>query len=1041
MCGNRLRALARFCDACGALIGPGHPAGERKQITVLFADVVESMRLATRVDSERLREIMTNLLNRSAAVVQRYQGTVDKFTGDGLMALFGAPIALEDHALRACIAALEIQSSAQELAEEVLSRDDVELRIRIGLNSGEVIAGDVGTGPGSYTAVGHPVGMAQRMESAAWPGTVLCAESTARHVSHSAVFGPVQRVAVKGADEPVMARVLEAVESDRPALGRDASPFLGRDAELAELLDASSGGQVTITGVMGEAGVGKSRFIREFATAVGADPIVARCESHTANVPLYALVRLLRAIFSLRGLDRTAARARITDELSNVDPHPGDREVLFDLLSIGEPNKMVATMTTDARRHQLVEMMRRIAESRPKRMLFIVDDVHWIDPASEEVLARFAEALASTASMFVSGFRPEYQGPLRRMSQTTIILAPLNAYAATALATELIGRHPTVEGLAGRIVVPSAGNPFFVEEIVRDLVGRGLLAGQHSDYRLVGSLNAITVPPTVHAVLAARIDRLAADEKFILNAAAVIGSSFGLDLLSSLLPDIDADRLRGLLSAELIDQTAHLPIPRYMFRHPLVHAVAYDSQLLATRADSHRRLAAAIQTRDPAAVEQNSALIAQHLEAAGDLKESHRWYMLSADWLAQRDIRGARDCWGRAQVVADTMPAGNAGVTDMRIAPRAQLALTEWIVGGRAESQRIVDELRLLTAQSGDLLPLALALAGRLTSMILHEGRVRDAVVMAAELKNLYDRIDNSTATQRAELLMAVAFAQYSAGDLSESLMTTERLLVIGRELTVHDVAPAMAMAGAIKSMSGRVMEGRRDLTDARRLCRELGDALTFSIVMGYQIDPVLLGIEVVDDALLHQTRDAVGMAKSFGDAYGLALARYAHGMALIRSNDPRREEGVRLLKLSRVDGMDIGGSNLDADIAVELIRQGESVDVRLATLLDTVKDEMNNGDVVFVGQSVATLVQILVQRHAAGDLDQAHQIVAELAVAMAHCSEPALELWPLQCRAVLADAAGDQRAFRIAVAEYRDLARRLVAAGHLAAADAIAQR
>jgi adenylate cyclase len=228
-CGNDLRAKARFCDVCGAPVSARSAAGEHKQVTVLFADVVGSMKLAAALDAERLQEIMNELFNRAAAVVQRYQGTVDKFTGDGLMALFGAPVALEDHALRACISALEIQSVTKELATEVLRADGVALQLRVGLNSGEVIAGEIGSGPGRYTAVGHPVGMAQRMEAAAPAGGVLCSLSTARFVEDATRLGSVEGVAVKGADAAVPARQLLAVESDRMVLGRNEGLMLGRD--------------------------------------------------------------------------------------------------------------------------------------------------------------------------------------------------------------------------------------------------------------------------------------------------------------------------------------------------------------------------------------------------------------------------------------------------------------------------------------------------------------------------------------------------------------------------------------------------------------------------------------------------------------------------------------------------------------------------------------------------------------------------------------------------------------------------------------------
>lgn len=998
------------------------------------------MELAAALDPERLREIMHELFNRSATVVQRYLGTVDKFTGDGLMALFGAPAALEDHALRACISALEIQAVATRLAAEVRLRDHVELQVRIGLNSGEVIAGEIGAGPGRYTAVGHPVGMAQRMEAAAQPGGVMCTASTARLIEHSAVLGPTEWVTVKGSGEPVPARRLERVESDRSVMGRDEGPLMGRDADLAELLDAFHGGQKCVVTIRGEPGLGKSRLIRELAsgaTTTGAEIVIARCESHTANVPLHALSRVLRAMFGIRGLDAATARVHIAAQLEGVvEPDSGDSDILFDLLSIGDPETTALTMKPDARRRRLIEMMGKVAKTRPARTLFVVEDLHWVDAASEEVLAKFAETLTATQSMFVGSFRPEYHGALREMSETTIMLAPLNDGTTESLTAELIGRDATVLGVAERIAQAAAGNPFFVEEIVRDLVGRGLLLGNRGDYRLIGDLDSIAVPATVQSVIAARIDRLTVPDKSILNAAAVIGSSFDLDVLHAVLADTESGDLRNLVSAELIDQVQFLPKPRYAFRHPLVRAVAYESQLTATRGDGHRRLAAAIEARNPSAVEENSALIAQHLEAAGELGAAYAWYMRSGDWLSRRDTMGARDSWERARLIADRLPADEEGVTSKRIAPRAQLTFKPWLVGGTADDERRFDELRELATQSGDLLSLAMGMAGRVTSLILTHGRPRDATAMASELMGLIDKIDGAP-SEMAEMLLAVAFARYETGALKEALRATDRLREMVPGPTATDLAPADCLAGAINIISGRRAEGRRDLQVGLRLARE-EDPVTYAIAVSYKADLVVLGFELADEALVNETRDALLLAESFGDAYGLSLARFAHGTALLRSGDPRRDAGIDLLHQSRSGGLDIYGSLVDAELAAEMARQGRR-DAPLQTLRAVVQTEIDAGETLFVGPSLAVLVQLSVSRGAQTDLEKARDIVAQFEAQLPQSPEPALQLWPLQCLAVVANAVGDAAGYAEVVTRYRDLAEKLHARGHLAVAKQLA--
>ena len=295
-------------------------------MTVLFADVVHSMDIAAAVGAERLREIMAELVNRAAVVVQRYGGTVGSFTGDGVMAVFGAPVALEDHALRACLAALGVQDDAKRLAEEVQRRDGADLRLRIGLNSGQVIAGEIGSGSFGYTAVGEQVGIAQRMESVAPPGGVMLSASTARLVDGAAALGEPEMVRIKGAEEPVAARRLLGMGDRHRGVGRAESNLVGRRWEMSaveSLLDRAVEGHGAVVGVVGPPGIGKSRLVREVA-AMASDRSVevftAFCESHTSQVPFHAVARLLRAACGVDDLDAQAARDRVRDRLPDPTP-------------------------------------------------------------------------------------------------------------------------------------------------------------------------------------------------------------------------------------------------------------------------------------------------------------------------------------------------------------------------------------------------------------------------------------------------------------------------------------------------------------------------------------------------------------------------------------------------------------------------------------------------------------------------------------------------------------------------------------------------
>ena len=293
-------------------------------MSVLFADVVHSMDIAAAVGPERLREIMAEVANRCAAVVQRYGGTVDKFTGDGIMAVFGAPAALEDHAVRACLAALGVQEEVHRLAADVEPRDGIELRLRVGLNSGQVIAGEMGSGPFGYTAIGDQVGMAQRMESVSPPGGVMLSESTARLVDGAAVLGEPELVRIRGAVEPVAARRLMGIGEKQGAVRRTESSLVGRQWEMAAaeaLLNRAVDGHGGVLGVVGSPGIGKSRLVREVtakAISGGAEVFTAFCESHTSQISFHAVARLLRAATGVDGLDGEAARDRVRAQVPRM---------------------------------------------------------------------------------------------------------------------------------------------------------------------------------------------------------------------------------------------------------------------------------------------------------------------------------------------------------------------------------------------------------------------------------------------------------------------------------------------------------------------------------------------------------------------------------------------------------------------------------------------------------------------------------------------------------------------------------------------------
>jgi len=390
-CGSEPRAGARFCDACGSPIIGVETQSEHKQVTVLFADVQRSMDLGAALGPERLSEVMGELFNRCGSVTQRYGGTVQQFTGDGIMALFGAPISLEDHAIRACVAALEIQKEAVTLADEMKRRDGMEIALRVGLNSGDVVFGQIGSGSESYTAFGTHVGMAQRMESVAPAGGVMISESTVRLVEHIAVLDDPSLVNIKNAPEPVYARRLRGMLASRTAIGRRESTLVGRDDEMdsiTRILHNGLEGQGSVVGVVGPAGIGKSRFCRELlriAQSSGMATFCTSCESHTSEVPFGVVSRLLRDVLQISDDEQEAGGAALRARFGEADPE--DVVLLEDLLGIRDAAVASPNVSAEARRRRLAGLIGTPAMSPDQPTVYVVEDVHWIDAASEAMLA------------------------------------------------------------------------------------------------------------------------------------------------------------------------------------------------------------------------------------------------------------------------------------------------------------------------------------------------------------------------------------------------------------------------------------------------------------------------------------------------------------------------------------------------------------------------------------------------------------------------------------------------------------------------------
>jgi class 3 adenylate cyclase len=1047
-CGTYLAATAKFCSECGSPATHAIQSAEYKQVTVLFADVVHSMDIAAKVGAERLREIMTELVNRSAAAVQRFGGTVGSFTGDGIMAVFGAPVALEDHAVRACLAALAVQEAAKRLAVDVEDRDGVDLQLRVGLNSGQVIAGEMDSGPFGYTTIGEQVGMAQRMESVASEGGVMLSESTARLVERDAVLDEPQFVHIKGVVEPVRAQRLLTVGPQHRGVSRPEAALVGRQWELATvagILDRSTSGHGCVVGVAGPAGIGKSRIVDEAAAMArrhGIPVFSTFCESHASEVPFHVVARLLRDATGISHLDDEAARTQVRVQFSDVSSE--DVVLLHDLLGIRDPAVATPNIDPDARRRRLIALINSASLVRPESAIYIIEDAHWIDEVSESMLADFLAVIPQTHSTVLITYRPEYRGLLAHMpGAQTISLAPLTDSETTALLDELLGLDTSVTGVNALIAGRAAGNPFFAWEMVRDLAERGVLKGERGGHTCCTDLAEVSVPATLQAAIAARIDRLDAGAKQTLNAAAVVGSRFTAELLTALgiSPILD-----GLMKAELIDQVRFTPVAEYAFRHPLIRTVAYESQLKSDRARLHRRLAAEIEAGEPGSVDENAALIAEHIEAAGELHEAYAWHMRAAAWSAIRRVDAAPVSWKRARQIADSLPTDNPDHIAMRIAPRTLICLSAFRVK-TTTSDAGFEELRELCMAADDKASLAIAMGGMVGEHMIH-ARVREASQLESEVMALVESVGDPALI--VGLSTGTLAIKIETGEFADVLRLAERVI----DLAEGDLAKGnfvgvgspLAMAFASRGVARfcLALPGWRDDFDRAVAMPDKTDPFTRSIVINFKYGlPIAHGVLVSNDTALREIDEILHLAERSADDMALGIARTTMGLALVHRDSPAdHERGLELLE--QVGEMCRHGRYYLSDLplvetytAREKARRGDRGDA-VALIRAAVDDLVDNGQLPYCVLATGVLVETLLDRDVDGDVEEAEAAIERVATAPADDGLVIRDVWLLRLRALLEKARGGGDAYRDYRERYREMATALGFEGHMEWAEAM---
>jgi hypothetical protein len=763
------------------------------------------------------------------------------------------------------------------------------------------------------------------------------------------------------------------------------------------------------------------------------------CESHASEVPFHAIARLLRAAFRVDELaDDDAARAQLRSQV--VGAQAEDLLLLDDMLGIRDPAAVPPEIAPEARRRRLTALVNGAYLARSTPAIYVIEDAHWIDQASESLLSDFLSVVAQTNSLVVMTYRPDYRGALTQtLGAQTITLAPLNDSESVSLVSELLGRDPSVATLSAQIAERAAGNPFFAQELVLDLADRHVLLGERGGYRCPDPATEVSVPATLQAAIAARIDRLDGTAKQTLNAAAVIGMRFSADLPAAL---IGETALTELVKAELIDQVRFTPRAEYAFHHPLIRTVAYESQLKADRAALHRRLAAALEEADPGSVDENAVLIAEHLEAAGDLPAAYTWHMRAGAWLTIRDISAADACWRRAQQVADRLPADHPERTSMRIAPRTLLTGGAWRLGGSGAEVNF-DELRDLCEAAGDKRSLAVGMTGLVMKHSLN-AQYREASRLASEHTRLLEAIDDPNLT--VSLSFAACLAKYGAAEAKEALRLAQRVIdladgdpTMGGLFFGSPLALAIMFRSCVRNGLG-TPGWRADFREAISMARGSEVMARAAVLFYICVSGIPYGTMHSDATLLTETSETLDLAQRSGDEMTLSAAQSARGIALAYREAPECDAGVVLLRQVRDESLRGHFSLLmlpyvDIELARAKLRSG---DLDEAIALARPYARLNQNEISTFGTAVSVLVESLLRRGGDSAVKEATDAVTDLTTFAGGSDFVVFDVLVLRLRALIAGAHGDEIAHRKLVDRYRATAESLGYDGHIAMAEAM---
>jgi class 3 adenylate cyclase/tetratricopeptide (TPR) repeat protein len=1037
--------------------------GERKQVTVLVADLKGSMELLADRDPEEARQLLDPVLERMIEAVHRYEGTVNQVLGDGIIALFGAPIAHEDHAVRACYAALAMQEAVRHYREEVRRSHGIEVQIRVGLHSGEVVVRSIGNDLHmDYSAIGQTTHLAARMEQLAIPGSIRLTAATLWLVEGLVRVNTLGPVPIKGVAQAVEVFELVSAIAVRQRLQAAAAcgltRFVGRETEittLAQALARAGRGHGQLVAAVGEAGVGKSRLLYEFVHSnhtQGWLALEAASVSYGKAAPYYPVVDLLKRYMHVGDGDAPrTVRAKVTGHLLTLDEMLQETiPALLALLDALPAHSPFRRIDPPQRRQRTLAALKRVLlrEAQVQPLLLVFEDLHWIDSETQALLDSLVESLPTAQILLLVNYRPEYQhGWGHKTYYTQLWLDPLPPASAEEFLQALLGDDPSLVSLTRVLIARTEGNPCFLEEGVRTLLETGVLIGAPGAYHLGKPLNGLQVPATVQAVLAARIDRLPPEEKHLLQTAAVIGTEVPLPLLQTIGDLPEAALQRGLVhlqAAEFLDETRLFPDHEYTFKHALTHEMAYGSLLHERRRTLHARIVSALETLAGDLRDDQVERLAQHARR-GEVWDKALAYGRQAGekaWMRSA-YREAVVCYEQGLVALEHLPNSRAATEqaiDLRLGLRAALTAL-----GEAPG-RLLDHLRCAETQAqtlGDHLRLRNVYAHMSTNFRMMGEMERD---IDSGQRALALAITIGHDGLQARMHLSLGRAHYDLGDypravehLGRNVATLQGALRYERFGSLSIVAAtSRAWLGLCHAERGVFTEGLAVAEDGRRITETVNHP--FSLIEAcYGIGMVSLrqgdvprAIPVLERAIgLCEDADlpvyvpwvaaALGMAYALEGRVSAGLPRVEHGVeqAVARSTPRFLALVVAWLSEAYLLAGRLEDAHTRAAQAVDLTRQyqqrgtqaralwllGESTAHRAPPELEPAEDNYQQA-LALAGELDMRPLQAHCHRGLGtqyAKTGQREPACAELSAAIALCREMEMTFWLPQAEGALA--------------------------------------